>query len=144
MDIISAIVEPQMQLQKLTDNSTILIIEDDPLQLDFLEDGLSRQGFNVLAAMTCDGGMRIARSERPDVILLDVLLPDGDGLRVCEKLVDDPQTIGIPIIIVSGSDKEDIVWLSRCSGSQYFLRKPFDPNTLLVLINQALDETRSC
>jgi len=136
-------VHAELEALKLTANSTVLIIEDDPLQLDFLEDGLTRQGFNVLAAMTCNGGVRLARSESPDVILLDVILPDGDGLKVCQSLVDDPRTADIPIIVLSGSDREDIVFLSRTSGSQYFLKKPFDPNTLLILINQAIEESRS-
>ena len=131
---------PELKEVKTTDNSTILVIEDDPIQVDFLEHGLSKQGFKVLSTMTCDGGMRIAKSERPDVILLDVMLPDGDGLALCQRLADLQQTSDIPIIVVSGSDRNDIVWQSRSAGSQFFLKKPYDPNTLLLLINKSLEE----
>ena len=130
---------PAAQNSKQTEHTTILIIEDDPIQVDFLEYGLTNQGFKVLSSMTGNGGLRLARNERPDVILLDLLLPDGDGLSVCEKLADEPLTSDIPIIIVSGSDREDIVWQSRSAGSQYFLKKPYDPNALLLLINHSLD-----
>ncbi|HMO13997.1 MAG TPA: response regulator [Pirellulaceae bacterium] len=124
---------------KQTMNSTILLIEDDQLQVDFLEMGLKRQGFRVLSAMSCNGGFRLARSERPDAILLDVLLPDGCGLALCQQLADNPETANIPIIILSGSDESDIVRQSRFAGCHYFLKKPYDPNTLLLLINKTLE-----
>ena len=137
-------IDVQLQLDPivLTDRSTVLIIEDDPLQIDLLQEGLTRQGFHVLSAQTGNAGMRMARSELPDVILLDLSLPDADGQQLCRRLADDPETSHIPIIVISGSTQQDIVRSVRLSGSRFFLHKPFDPNTLLLLINKAIDDSQ--
>lgn len=132
---------PCLEQSKKTDSSTILLIEDDHLQVEFLEHGLKSQGFRVLSATTCDGGFRLARSETPDIILLDVLLPDGSGLDLCHRMADDERTCNIPVIIVSGVDEDDIVKHCRSAGSYFFLKKPYDPNALLLLINSTLDDS---
>ena len=133
--------DPQPQETELvsTDRSTILLIEDDPLQVDFLKTGLSKQGFEVLTSTSCQNGWRLARDEHPDAILLDIGLPDGCGLELCCRLSDSPATTNIPVIIISGNDQDDIVRQCRKAGCCYFVHKPFDPNTLLLVINQAID-----
>lgn len=135
-------IQPESQQQPIviTDRSTVLVIEDDPLQIDLLKDGLIRNGFHVRSSRTANSGWRIAQSELPDVILLDLGLPDGDGMKLCEKLADHQETAQIPIIIISGTTDVDVVRRSRASGGKFFLHKPFDPNTLLLLINKAIDD----
>ena len=73
--------------------------------------------------------------------MLDVKLPDADGLDLCEQLVDDQTTSEIPVIIVSGCDERDII-RPCAAGCHYFVRKPYDPNALLALIEWALDEAQ--
>ncbi len=124
----------------ITDRSTILIIEDDPLQIDLLQDGLTRQGFHVLSSTTGNKGLKLAKSEIPDVIILDLSLPDADGFDLCERLADDPVTSQIPIIVVSGNSQKDVVRQSRARGGKFFLHKPYDPNALLLLITKAIDD----
>ena len=124
----------------ITDRSTVLIIEDDPLQIELLEEGLSRNGFHVLTCATANAGLRLANSELPDVILLDLGLPDGDGMKLCERLADEQETAQTPIIVISGTTDDDVVRRSRASGGKFFLHKPYDPNTLLLLINKAIDD----
>ncbi len=124
----------------ITDRSTVLIIEDDEIQVELLEEGLKRNGFHVRSCCTANGGLRAARDERPDGIVLDLGLPDADGLKLCERLADDPLTAQIPIIIISGTTDQDVVRRSRASGGKFFLHKPYDPNTLLLLINKAIDD----
>ena len=62
------------------------------------------------------------------------------GFDVCQQLADDPQTCSIPVIILSGMERPDIIRRARSSGCQYFVRKPYDPNALLVLIQSAIGE----
>jgi CheY-like chemotaxis protein len=81
-------------------------------------------------------------ADRPSLIVLDLRLPDTDGFSVCSQLVDDPATSEIPVIILSGMERPDIIRQSRAAGCQYFVRKPYDPNALLILIRQAIDESR--
>jgi two-component system cell cycle response regulator DivK len=119
---------------------SILIVEDDESLAEVLAMRLASQGFATIMANSGALGQALAKSEQPDLILLDVRLPDADGLKLCEQLVDDPETAGAPVIIVSGMERPDIVRRARAAGCQYFVRKPYDPNALLILIEHALKD----
>jgi CheY-like chemotaxis protein len=84
----------------------------------------------------------LAQAEKPDLVLLDLGLPDVDGFELCQQLVDDETTCEIPIIILSGMENSDIVRRCRAAGCRYFVHKPYDPNALLTLIQQAIEESR--
>lgn len=116
----------------------ILIVDDDRPQVEALSLRLEKQGFSTVLAHEGRSGLDLAREHRPDVVLLDLGLPDMHGFEICEQLVDAPETCGIPIIIVSGLDEPDVVRSARAAGCEYFLRKPYDPNALLALIHHAL------
>lgn len=93
--------------------------------------------------MTGADGIQLAQNERPDVVLLDLGLPDQDGLEVCSKLVDSPDTCGTPVIVLSGQDRPNIVRETRDAGCEFYVRKPYDPNALLTLIQASLDQAAS-
>jgi CheY-like chemotaxis protein len=118
----------------------VLIVDDDDAAADVLGMRLSRQGFRTSIAENGQMARALVRSERPNVILLDLRLPDVDGFELCQELVDSPQTSHIPVIVVSGLDRPDIVRRARAAGCHYYVRKPYDPNALLTLIQQAIDE----
>jgi CheY-like chemotaxis protein len=118
---------------------SILIVEDDEALADVLSLRLSRQGFETTVADSGQLGLALARTEKPSVILLDLRLPDMDGFELCQELVDDDQTCDIPVIILSGLEQPDIIRRSRAAGCHYYVRKPYDPNVLLALIEQAID-----
>ncbi|MHB8900313.1 MAG: response regulator [Thermoguttaceae bacterium] len=117
----------------------ILIVDDDRSIVEVLSHRLSTQGFEPLAALCAADGLQRAREDRPQLILLDLRLPDADGLDVCQELVDSIDTWDIPIIVVTGRDDPDIVRQCRAAGCRFFVHKPYDPNALLVLIRQALE-----
>lgn len=121
----------------------ILIIDDDNDQAEALAHGLSRLGFQPLLASTVSTGLMIAQLHQPDVILLDIRLPDGNGLDLCEWLADSPETGDIPVILVSAMGGEEIIRQARSAGSMYFVRKPYDPNALLTLVDDALEKAKS-
>jgi CheY-like chemotaxis protein len=121
---------------------TILIVDDDETTVDVLSVRLSRQGFTTLIAENGQQALSLAHSDKPDLILLDLRLPDIDGFELCQRLVDDDETSEIPVIIVSGLERPDIIRRSRAAGCHYFVRKPYDPNALLTLIQEAIDESR--
>lgn len=118
----------------------ILVIDDDDDLLTALAHRLQAQGFEVITSRQAAAGVRMARQRRPSLILLDLQLPDADGLSVCQELSDGEDTSSIPIIVISGSEQTDIIRRCRAAGCQYFLRKPYDPNALLILIRTALEE----
>jgi two-component system phosphate regulon response regulator PhoB/two-component system alkaline phosphatase synthesis response regulator PhoP len=118
----------------------VLIIDDDDTLSDVLCIRLKRQGLHAMAAYSGATGLAKAKAELPSAIVLDLGLPDADGLSICEQLTDASETCSIPILILSGTDEPGIVRRCRAAGCHYFLRKPYDPNALLVLIQQAICE----
>jgi len=133
--------QPQVAPQKNRPCCRILIVDDDEAMVDVLSRRLSQQGFETLAAYSGEAGLALARKELPVLILLDLRLPDRDGLAVCEHLVDSAETCDIPVIVLSGLDQPDILRRCRAAGCHYFVRKPYDPNALLVLIRQAITDS---
>jgi CheY-like chemotaxis protein len=121
---------------------SILIVEDDEAMADVLRLRLDRQGFATTVAESGQSALKLVRAEKPNLILLDLRLPDMDGFELCQELVDDEETSEIPVIILSGLERPDIIRRSRAAGCHYFVRKPYDPNALLTLIQQAMDETK--
>lgn len=119
----------------------VLIIDDDESLADVLSLRLARQGFGTLIAGSGSRALELARVEQPDCILLDLRLPDVDGFHVCQELVDSAETCEIPVIIVSGLDEPDVIRRCRAAGCRYYIRKPYDPNALLTLLRQAIEES---
>jgi putative two-component system response regulator len=117
---------------------SVLIIDDDDTLSDVLCYRLKKQGLKTMAAYSAEAGLAKAKAERPSAIILDLCLPDADGLAVCEQLVDAPETCSVPVLILSGKEQPGLVRRCRAAGCHYFLRKPYDPNALLVLIHQAI------
>lgn len=120
---------------------TVLIIDDDDTLSDVLSHRLKQQGFQTVAAYSATSGLTKAKTELPSAIILDLCLPDADGLTVCEQLADAPETCSAPIIILSAKEEPGLVRRCRAAGCHYFLRKPYDPNVLLTLVRQAIRET---
>jgi CheY-like chemotaxis protein len=119
----------------------ILIIDDDAAQAGQLARRLGRQGFATVWADSGEAGLVLARSKQPTLVVLDLRLPGTDALAVCQRLVDDPATCGIPVILLGGTRLPDMVRRCRAAGCHFFLRTPYDPNVLLVLIRQALADS---
>jgi DNA-binding response OmpR family regulator len=134
---------PQLLPQRTTVQKPILIIDDDEALVEALSRRLAQQGFETISASSGEEGLRRAKCDSPTLIVLDIRLPDASGLDVCQQLVDSAKTCDIPVIILSGMERPDIIRRCRTAGCQYFLRKPYDPNALLVLIRQAITENRS-
>lgn len=135
--------QPQTRALALADPQRILIIDDDDAMVDVLSQRLSRQGYQILAATSGDAGLAMARRELPSLVLLDLRLPDADGFSICQELADSAETCSIPVIILSGMERPDIIRRSRAAGCQYFVRKPYDPNALLILVQHAIGEARN-
>ncbi len=121
----------------------ILIIEDEPAVAEVLALRLERLGFKASWTSSGRTGLAMAQAEHPDLVILDLHLPDADGLSICQELSDGQLTADIPVIVVSGLDEPNIVRQARSAGCKFFLRKPYDPNALLVLIQHCLDEKES-
>lgn len=121
---------------------SVLIVDDDAAAADVLSLRLTRQGFRTRVLECGAAALEAAERDQPDLILLDLRLPDLTGFEVCERLVDDESTSEIPVIILSGMEQPDIIRRCRAAGCKFFLHKPYDPNALLALIEQTLSESQ--
>jgi DNA-binding response OmpR family regulator len=135
------IVEPEEQtIDSDRRERSILIVEDDLSIAEILALRLEQQGYRTYQAHTGSSGLAQAHDHRPHLVLMDLRLPDADGLDLCQQLDESPSTCGIPVIVLSGMERPDIIRRAREVGCQYYVRKPYDPNALLLLIQHALRE----
>jgi twitching motility two-component system response regulator PilH len=117
----------------------ILIIDDSPTELHLFQNMLERGGFGTLVADSGEEGLRQAKAARPDCILMDVVMPGMNGFQATRKLTQDPDTAGIPVIIITNKDQEtDKIWGMR-QGAVEYLVKPIDAKQLLAKINAVME-----
>jgi DNA-binding response OmpR family regulator len=116
----------------------ILIVDDEPEAVELVEFNLKQAGFDVAVAADGAEAVKKARSLSPNLIVLDVMLPELDGLEVCRMLRRDPATVGIPIIMLTAkaSEVDRIVGLEI--GADDYITKPFSPRELILRIKKML------
>ena len=122
------------RIEKDTDKAQILIVDDSSASLKLMTTLLTNQGYQVRPASSGPLALRSVAIETPDLILLDVKMPDMDGYEVCRQLKADPQTCNIPLIFISGLD--DVVNKVKgfAAGGVDYITKPFDSEDLLARI----------
>jgi len=114
----------------------VLLVEDNLTTLDLVERVLSRRpGTEVLAAMQGGLGVELAREHRPDLVLLDIQLPDMAGSAVLDRLAEDPSTAGIPVAVVAADASAHQVRQLLGRGIVGFLDKPIDVRGLLSIVD---------
>jgi DNA-binding response OmpR family regulator len=122
-------------------NKKILVVEDDPDVRKGMHVRLHASHYDTFFAADAVSSMSEARKNQPDLIILDLGLPGGDGFTVMERLQANPQLAVIPIIIVSGRTGHDNRVRAMKAGAKAFLEKPVDNAELLAVIRQALGES---
>jgi len=127
--------------------ATILIVDDEPFNVDYLRQNLSDLGYRTMEAYGGREALDAVAARAPDLILLDVMMPDIDGITVCRMLKSDPSTQLIPIVIMTALDGTEDRIRGIEAGADDFLTKPVDDRELIARINaalrtkQAVDET---
>jgi two-component system phosphate regulon response regulator PhoB len=116
----------------------ILIVDDEPDALELIEFNLKAAGFEVLSAGDGKAALNKARLALPDLILLDLMLPEIDGLEVCRALRRDDNTAGIPVIMVTAKAAEIDRVLGLELGADDYVTKPFSPRELVLRVKNAL------
>jgi len=109
----------------------VLVVDDDPVIQNLLRVNFEMEGYDVIVANDGVEGLERARNDAPDILVLDVMMPRMDGLTVARHLKADPETAGIPILLLSAKAQESDVRAGDESGADDYLTKPFDPVNLL-------------
>ena len=116
----------------------ILIVDDSPTETYKFREILGRHGHQVIEAANGADGVAMARQEKPDAVLMDVVMPGLNGFQATRQITKGPDTAHIPVIIVTTKDQEtDRVWGKR-QGARDYLTKPVDEAVLLDVIHRAL------
>jgi len=122
--------------------TSVVVVEDDPASADVLQRRLQANGMSVSVGRTGGDGLALIRELHPDLVLLDVGLPDTDGYDVCLQVKSDSATADIPVIFLSApGDVFDKVRGLSCGASDY-LTKPFHPAELLARVDAVLSQSR--
>ncbi|MBN3039849.1 MAG: response regulator [Candidatus Omnitrophica bacterium] len=115
-------------------NERVLIIEDDPDIVEMISYNLQKEGYKIISALNGEDGLYLARRQRPDLIILDIMLPERDGFDICKTLRNQEATSQIPIIILSARSQEADKIVGLELGADDYVTKPFSPRELLARI----------
>jgi two-component system phosphate regulon response regulator PhoB len=127
-----------MSAQEIKPKETILIVDDEEDILELLQYNLQKDGYKTLLATTGEQGMNMAKTELPDLIVLDLMLPGADGMEVCRALKTDSKTAHIPILMLTAKDGEPDIVAGLEIGANDYVTKPFSPRILLARVKANL------
>lgn len=116
-------------------SAKVLVIDDEPEITDIVETFLTESGYTVEVENNAVEALQKARKFKPDVILLDIMMPDVDGYGVCQELKKDPAMAHVPVIFLTGKDRNDDMGRSFKAGGDMFIKKPFSCERLLEIVN---------
>jgi DNA-binding response OmpR family regulator len=128
-----------MKERPLTMKAKILVVDDEPDMVELIDTNLTAAGFSVLMAATGQEALRLARTQQPQLILLDVMLPELDGLEICKRLRLDPATRAIPIVMLTARASEIDRVLGLELGADDYVTKPFSVRELVLRVKKLLN-----
>lgn len=119
----------------------ILIVDDEVQLIEMLQIRLEANGYEVVAAKDGQEGVDKVKSEDPDLIILDIMMPVMDGYEACKILKSDPQYSKIPIIFLSAKAQENDLKNGKEFGADAYVKKPFETSDLLAKIKELLSKS---
>ncbi|MFH1373410.1 MAG: response regulator [bacterium] len=120
------------------EGSRVLVIDDEPEITEIIQTFLSETGYQVLVENNPETALQKVRNFKPDVILLDIMMPGIDGYDICQQIKADPDFTATPIIFLTGKDRGDDMGRSFKAGGDMFIKKPFSCERLLEIVNIVL------
>jgi len=122
---------------------TILLVDDEPDFVETVEFFLSGSDYQVLVAKNGKNALEQVKNQKPDLILLDVMMPEMDGLEACKRLKKDPATNSIPIIMLTAKGRKEDVVEAIAAGADSYVVKPFNLTDLVERIEGILGGSHS-
>lgn len=118
---------------------TVLVCDDELYILESVSFVVRQEGYNVITAEQGDVGLRLARENDPEVVLLDIMMPGKNGFEVCRELKADPHTRDIYVILLTAMGQERDMDEGYRSGADEYMTKPFAPRSLRKRLHELLD-----
>jgi DNA-binding response OmpR family regulator len=118
--------------------SKVLVVDDEPFILMMIEDKLKRAGYQVITSRNSRGIIDVVKKERPDLIILDWMMPGLSGIDVCTMLKSDSALSGIPVFMLTAKGQEDDEKAGLRCGVDRYITKPFSPKLLLEMVDELL------
>jgi len=119
-------------------NESILLVEDEESIVELVRYNLVREGYVVHAALSGEEGLSLVRTAKPQLILLDIMLPEIGGIEVCRRLRRDEATMNTPIIMLTARGEESDIVAGLEAGADDYVTKPFSPRVLMARVRAAL------
>jgi DNA-binding response OmpR family regulator len=119
----------------------ILVIDDMPNIVTMVKARLEASGYEVITALDGQQGLTYANAEKPDLIILDIVMPAGGGYSVYTRLRMSPKTRSVPVIFLTAKDKPEDVARAYKLGAEYFVKKPYKPEMLLGTVKKVLESS---
>jgi len=119
----------------------ILVIDDMPNVVTMVKARLEASGYEVITALDGQQGLTYANAEKPDLIILDIVMPAGGGYSVYTRLKMSPKTRSVPVIFLTAKDKPEDVARAYKLGAEYFVKKPYKPEMLLGTVKKVLESS---
>ena len=117
---------------------TILVIDDEKDLIELLSYNLGKEGYDVIAASDGQAGLDVVKKHRPDLVVLDVMMPGLDGLQVCQRLRADPRTGRVPIIMLTAKATETDRIVGLELGADDYVTKPFSPREVIARVKAVM------
>lgn len=117
---------------------TVLAVDDEPFIVKMVESRLRSAGYQVITAISGEEGLRKCKFYRPDIVILDIMMPDVSGDAVAAALSDDPELSQIPIIFLTAILQKGEEAVTPAGPGQRYMAKPFDGKQLVAMVQQAL------
>jgi CheY-like chemotaxis protein len=116
----------------------VLVVDDDPQVLKLLRLNFEMEGYDVVSASSGAEALELVGRDTPDVVVCDVMMPEIDGLEVVRRLRADPETVALPLVVVSAKAQRDDVREGLRLGADAYVTKPFDPAELIGIVADLL------
>jgi CheY-like chemotaxis protein len=121
-------------------SALVLVVDDNEDNLQIMSRILLGRGFEVRTARDGKSALRSLEQQLPDVVLLDIMMPEMDGIEVLDRIRANPQSASLPVILVTGKGQDDDVLAGYKYGADYYITKPFTPRQLLHGIGLVLGD----
>ncbi|MCM2272141.1 MAG: response regulator [candidate division Zixibacteria bacterium] len=119
----------------------VLVVDDEPEITEIVETFLTEAGYTVSVENHSRQAIAKAIQFKPDVVILDIMMPELDGYAICQEIKQDPKLANVPIIFLTGKDRNDDMGRSFKAGGDMFIKKPFSCERLLEIVNLVVMST---